>query len=140
MMKMERVKIRKARRNKLRAYSKILGVEQRMEILLAIDAKGRVSVRDILDWLEKQGMGSKRTTVLRRLDEMVEKGVLVRENGRHGSKGWYSINEVNEENREFLTFMYGNMSAKVNPYHRNYIKQQKMYHLLGDLSIRGSEE
>ena len=95
------------RDNELRKFAQVLNTQERMEILLAIDAKGRIGIKEILDWFEEQGLGRNRTTLLERLNEMVEKGILIRENGTHGSKGWYTINVLSKENRPFFTIMYG---------------------------------
>jgi DNA-binding HxlR family transcriptional regulator len=106
-MKTRTIKLSWNRDNELRKFAQVLGARERMEILLAIDAKGRIGIKEILDWYEEKGLGRNRTTLLERLNEMVEKDILIRENGTHGSKGWYTINVLSKENKPFFTIMYG---------------------------------
>jgi len=124
-MKTRTIKLGKSRRNNLRKFTQVLGTTKKMDILLTIDEKGRVCVADLLKYFKSKDIALTRTTLLSYLDDLVEESILARENGKHGSRGWYTINEVNEVNRDFFTFMYGNMSAKVNSYHRNYVKLSK---------------
>tara|TARA_A100001201_G_scaffold129225_1_gene114550 strand:+ start:480 stop:908 length:429 start_codon:yes stop_codon:yes gene_type:complete len=124
-MKTRTIKLGKSRRNNLRKFAQGLGATKKMDILLTIDEKGRVCVADLLKYFKSKDITLTRRTLLNYLDDLVEESILARENGKYGSRGWYTINEVNEVNKDFFTFMYGNMSAKVNPYHRNYVKLSK---------------
>ena len=124
-MRTRTIKITKSRRNRLRNFAQGIDAITNIEILLAIDKNPRVCVADLLKHFKDKEIKTSRPTLLRHLDKLVRKSILVRENGEPNTKGWYTINEVNKVNRDFFIFMYGNMSAKVNSYHRNYIKLSK---------------
>ena len=86
------------RKNALKQFEsdcKLLGAQKRMVVIAKIAIDGRCSVRDML--LDPHGNELfSRPTFLRHLDRMVEEQILIRERGKPGAKGYYSLNTDNE--------------------------------------------
>lgn len=86
---------RKNALKRFESYCKLLGAETRMVVIAKIAIDGRCSVRDML--LDPHGNELfSRPTFLRHLDRMVEEQILIRERGKPGAKGYYSLNTDNE--------------------------------------------
>ena len=88
-------KRRKGALKQFESYCKLLGAQKRMVVIAKIAIDGRCSVRDML--LDPHGNELfSRPTFLRHLDRMVEEQILIRERGKPGAKGYYSLNTDNE--------------------------------------------
>ena len=86
---------RKRALKQFESYCKLLGAQKKMAIIARVAIDGRCSIREILYDPHGNKLFS-RTTILSQLDKMVEEKILLRENGGHGSRGYYSLNTDNE--------------------------------------------